>query len=204
MNWDIRAFLNPKGSAQNPQPLYSYLTTLWHIVYIYIYISLYIYGCMWYSLSQISTWIEISLSFFCFSEAGGFLWILDCCNNIRLWHNITCSTASPKSVQISSTQYCILYPETAMSLLHWYVAHTGEPYVTSPQHGYHLVHYEFHQDLAEFIMIVIITYRTGTHCYKHEILCGICTRTSSTFHSWKIILLFWRLHVENLKHLAIF
>jgi hypothetical protein len=84
MNWEIRAFLNPKASAQNPQPLYSYLTTLWPNIYIYIY------GCMWYSLSQISTWIEISLSFSFFSEAGGFLWILDCCNNIRLWHNIMC------------------------------------------------------------------------------------------------------------------
>jgi hypothetical protein len=52
-----------------------------------------------------------------------------------------------------------------MSLLHWYVAHTGECYVTPPQHGYHVVHYEFHQDLAEFIMIVIITYQTGTHCF---------------------------------------
>jgi hypothetical protein len=40
--------------------------------------------------------------------------------------------------------------------------------------------------LAEFIMIVTITYRTGTHFYKHEILCSRCTRTSSTFHSWKI------------------
>jgi hypothetical protein len=36
MNWEIRAFLNPKGSAQNPQPLYLYLTTLWHYIWMYV------------------------------------------------------------------------------------------------------------------------------------------------------------------------